>query len=297
MKKNYRFSIVFSFLGLWITTLFPEDFELFLGFFLIFTFGMIHGSNDMLIVNKLTNLKKTSFIKTLATYLLVVSIAVLIFYWLPSIALILFVCFSAYHFGEQHWEESLESITNTSKRLYFFAYGLFVLFMVFYFNEASVKMIVNEISGMTLNQLYTEHVLITLGVFMLSFLAVMLRQKEIKLNTVITELFTLLVLVIIFKSSSLIWGFTIYFIIWHSIPSLLEQIRFAYGSLDRKNIINYTKAALPYWLVSLVGMTLLYFVFKDEKHFYSLFFAFIAAVTFPHSIVMLKMFTKKSKHF
>ncbi|MDA8591694.1 Brp/Blh family beta-carotene 15,15'-dioxygenase [Flavobacteriaceae bacterium] len=288
---------MFSFLGLWITTLFPEDFELFLGFFLIFTFGMIHGSNDMLIVNKLTNLKKTSFIKTLATYLLVVSIAVLIFYWLPSIALILFVCFSAYHFGEQHWEESLESITNTSKRLYFFAYGLFVLFMVFYFNEASVKMIVNEISGMTLNQLYTEHVLITLGVFMLSFLAVMLRQKEIKLNTVTKELFTLLVLVIIFKSSSLIWGFTIYFIIWHSIPSLLEQIRFAYGSLDRKNIINYTKAALPYWLVSLVGMTLLFFVFKDEKHFYSLFFAFIAAVTFPHSIVMLKMFTKKSKHF
>ena len=297
MKKNYRFSIVFSFLGLWITTLFPEDFELFLGFFLIFTFGMIHGSNDMLIVNKLTNLKKTSFIKTLAIYLIVVSTAVLIFYWLPGVALILFVCFSAYHFGEQHWEESLESITNTSKRLYFFAYGLFVLFMVFYFNEASVKMIVNEISGMTLNQLYTEHVLITLGVFMLSFLAVMLRQKEIKLNTVITELFTLLVLVIIFKSSSLIWGFTIYFIIWHSIPSLLEQIRFAYGSLDRKNIINYTKAALTYWLVSLVGMTLLYFVFKDEKHFYSLFFAFIAAVTFPHSIVMLKMFTKKSKHF
>jgi Brp/Blh family beta-carotene 15,15'-monooxygenase len=288
---------VFSFLGLWITTLFPEDFELFLGFFLIFTFGMIHGSNDMLIVNKLTNLKKTSFIKTLAIYLIVVSTAVLIFYWLPGVALILFVCFSAYHFGEQHWEESLESITNTSKRLYFFAYGLFVLFMVFYFNEASVKMIVNEISGMTLNQLYTEHVLITLGVFMLSFLAVMLRQKEIKLNTVIAELFTLLVLVIIFKSSSLIWGFTIYFIIWHSIPSLLEQIRFAYGSLERKNIINYTKAALPYWLVSLVGMTLLYFVFKDEKHFYSLFFAFIAAVTFPHSIVMLKMFTKKSKHF
>jgi Brp/Blh family beta-carotene 15,15'-monooxygenase len=284
---------VFSFLGLWITTLFPEDFELFLGFFLIFTFGMIHGSNDMLIVNKLTNLKKTSFIKTLATYLLVVSIAVLIFYWLPSIALILFVCFSAYHFGEQHWEESLESITNTSKRLYFFAYGLFVLFMVFYFNEASVKMIVNEISGMTLNQLYTEHVLITLGVFMLSFLAVILRQKEIKLNTVITELFTLLVLVIIFKSSSLIWGFTIYFIIWHSIPSLLEQIRFAYGSLDRKNIINYTKAALPYWVISLVGMTLLYYLFKDEKHFYSLFFAFIAAVTFPHSFVMLKMFGSK----
>lgn len=296
MKKNYRFSIVFSFLGLWITTLFPEDFELFLGFFLIFTFGMIHGSNDILIVNKLLNQSHSNFIKILATYLLVVSGAVLIFYWHPSIALILFVCFSSYHFGEQHWEESLASIQDISKKLYFFAYGLFVLYMVFYFNEASVKMIVNEISGMTIGQLYTKQVLITLGVFMLSFFVVMLRQKKIKLHTVTKELFTLFVLIIIFKSSSLIWGFTIYFIIWHSIPSLLEQIQFAYGTLDRKHIIDYTKAALPYWLISLVGMTLLYFVFKDEKHFYSLFFAFIAAVTFPHSIVMLKMFTKKSKH-
>ncbi len=296
MKKNYRFSIVFSFLGLWITSLFPEDFELFLGFFLIFTFGMIHGSNDILIVNKLLNKPRLNLFRIIATYLLVVSVAVLIFYWQPSIALTLFVCFSAYHFGEQHWEENLALIQNTSKKLYFFAYGLFVLYLVFYFNDESVKMIVNEISGVTLNQLYAEHVLITLGIFLLSFLAVLLRQKEIKLNTVITELFTLLVLITIFKSSSLIWGFTIYFIIWHSIPSLLEQIRFAYGSLERKHIIGYTKAALPYWLISLVGMTLLYFAFKDEKHFYSLFFAFIAAVTFPHSIVMLKMFTKKSKH-
>jgi len=293
MKKNYRFSIVFSFLGLWITTLFPEDFELFLGFFLIFTFGMIHGSNDILIVNKLLNKSESNFIKILSTYLLVVSCAVLIFYLLPGIALLLFVCFSAYHFGEQHWEENLMSIQNISKRFYFYAYGLFVLYMVFYFNDASVKMIVNEISGVSINQLYTKQILIILGVFMLSFLAVLLKQNEIKLSTVMKELFTLLVLVVIFKSSSLIWGFTIYFIIWHSIPSLLEQIRFAYGTLDRKHIIEYTKAALPYWLISLLGMTLLYFVFKDEKHFYSLFFAFIAAVTFPHSVVMLKMFTKK----
>ena len=55
MKIIYRFSIVSSFLGLWITTLFPEDFELILGFFLIFTFGMIHGSNDILIINSFTN--------------------------------------------------------------------------------------------------------------------------------------------------------------------------------------------------------------------------------------------------
>jgi hypothetical protein len=46
-------------------------------------------------------------------------------------------------------------------------------------------------------------------------------------------------------------------------------------------------------LVSLVGIAVLFLIFKDEKHFHSLFFAFIAAVTFPHAIVMLTMFSKK----
>ena len=53
MNNIFKFSIVTSFLGLWITTHVPENFELALGFILIFTFGMIHGSNDLLIMNKI----------------------------------------------------------------------------------------------------------------------------------------------------------------------------------------------------------------------------------------------------
>ena len=142
MKKIYRFSIVSSFLGLWITTLFPEDFELVLGFFLIFTFGMIHGSNDILIINTLTKKSNFHFLKILLTYLLVVIGAVLIFYWMPILALILFICFSAYHFGEQHWQENLTTIKKFPKRLYYYCYGLFILFMVFFFNDEQVKMII-----------------------------------------------------------------------------------------------------------------------------------------------------------
>lgn len=112
--------------------------------------------------------------------------------------------------------------------------------------------------------------------------------------SVLRELGLLLILGIVFKASSLIWGFTIYFILWHSIPSLLDQITFIFGDLEKKSIFKYAIAALPYWLISLIGISVLFLIFKNEKHFYSLFFAFIAAVTFPHAIVMLKMFTKKS---
>ena len=119
-------------------------------------------------------------------------------------------------------------------------------------------------------------------------------KKKIEINAVGRELFSILILSIIFKSSTLIWGFSIYFILWHSLPSLIDQITFIYGDLKKKSITKYTKDALPYWIVSLIGMLVLFIIFKEEKHFHTLFFAFIAAVTFPHALVMLSMFAKKS---
>ena len=80
----------------------------------------------------------------------------------------------------------------------------------------------------------------------------------------------------------------------YSDASLIEQISYIYGDVKTTSALNYGKAALPYWIISLIGMVILYAIFSSEKQFYSLFFAFIAAVTFPHAFVMLKMFSKKN---
>ena len=294
MRLIYRFSIVSSFIGLWITSLLPESFELILGFILIFTFGMIHGSNDLMIVNRLSNSNNSKFFSILLTYLFVVSSAILIFYLVPVLALSLFVLFSAYHFGEQHWEETLYGFNSFLKRIFFFCYGMLILFMIFNFNPEKVVEIIYEITSYSLLEIYSSEVIITLVAILLLLISYGLYNKSIKIPSILRELALLLVLGIIFKASSLIWGFTIYFILWHSIPSLLDQITFIFGDLEKKSIFKYAIAALPYWLISLIGITFLFLIFKNEKHFYSLFFAFIAAVTFPHAIVMLKMFTKKS---
>jgi Brp/Blh family beta-carotene 15,15'-monooxygenase len=93
-------------------------------------------------------------------------------------------------------------------------------------------------------------------------------------------------------SSSLIWGFTIYFIFWHSIPSLNDQIKFLYGDATISNFKKYLKTAFIYWLVSLIGIIVLYFYSKDMVIFDALFFSFLASITFPHFIVMIKMYEK-----
>ena len=293
MKIIYSFSIVSSFMGLWITSLLPEAFELFLGFILIFTFGMVHGSNDIMIVDKLSKKTNSTFFKILSTYLIVVSAAILIFYFIPVLALVLFILFSAYHFGEQHWEDVLSNLSLPLQKIFFFCYGLLILYLVFLFNVEAVIEIIYEITSLELNDIYASEVTQILFVILFLITGKAVYKKQIAIKSVLRELFSLLVFAIIFNSSSLIWGFTIYFIFWHSIPSLLDQIRFIYGDLKKSSVLKYIKAALPYWLVSLVGIAVLFLIFKDEKHFHSLFFAFIAAVTFPHAIVMLTMFSKK----
>ena len=296
MNNIFKFSIVTSFLGLWIATHIPEKFELILGFILIFSFGMIHGSNDLLIINKILEKSKYySKFNILVAYLMIVSLAILIFYMAPILALSMFVIFSAYHFGEQHWEKSFIKSNNSLKSIFYFCYGMLILQLLFTFNDIGVKFIVKEISGYQIANLNSFPIIIILGSLVLIMTAIELHFKRISSEIALTELFSLLILTIIFNSSSLIWGFTIYFILWHSVPSLAEQIKFVYGEFKLKTTLKYCKSAAPYWIVSLIGMVILYFMFNNEKHFYSLFFAFIAAVTFPHAFVMVKMFSKK-KH-
>jgi Brp/Blh family beta-carotene 15,15'-monooxygenase len=112
-------------------------------------------------------------------------------------------------------------------------------------------------------------------------------------ESIFIELFYLLVFAILFKVSSLIWGFALYFIFWHSIPSILDQMLFLYGHTSGNAFKRYFKSAAVYWFVSLVGITVIYFIFRDLKLFDALFFSFLASITFPHVLVIEKMFRKE----
>ena len=185
-------------------------------------------------------------------------------------------------------------MNNNLKNIFFFCYGLLILYLVFFFNQSGVIDIIYEITGIELFTIYCNEIITSVFLILSTILIYACYSKSLNIKSILKEIFSIIILAVIFNSSSLIWGFSIYFILWHSIPSLLDQISFIYGDLKKINIIRYIKNAFPYWLVSIIGIIILFYIFKDEKHFYSLFFAFIAAVTFPHAIVMMSMFTKKS---
>jgi len=96
----------------------------------------------------------------------------------------------------------------------------------------------------------------------------------------------------LFAISDVVWGFASYFVLWHSLPSLKDQVNSLYGTFNFKNFLSYFKKAFPYWLASIIGMLVVVWLFKDSKNFLSLLFAFIAAITFPHVFIMRKLFDK-----
>lgn len=294
MTKIYNFSIVLSFAGLWIASLFSNQVEVILGFILIFSFGILHGSNDILLINSISNSSLNyPFLKVLGLYLLTVSLAIVLFYFFPMLALLLFIIFSAFHFGEQHWSNRQFSVPKIIENGFYFVYGLLILQILFILNIEAVIEVVKSISEYTIKEVYIIYSFIcNVILFILFVLFLLINSKTFK-ATIILELFYLLIFSIIFKISSLIWGFTIYFILWHSIPSLYEQVTFIYSDFNIKNMFKYFKKAAPYWLISLLGITIVYLIFKDETMFYAIFFSFIAAVTFPHALVINKMFKNK----
>ena len=297
MSKITNFSIVASFLGLWINSFFGESVQIFIGFVLIFSFGILHGANDLLLIDKTqSKISTNSFYKILLYYVLVVGSGVLLFYFLPALALLLFILVSGYHFGEQHWQSDFVDNHKKLTLLFQLSYGLLILSMLFIFHVAEVQKIISEISRTAIpSESIVIFFYISLGSFLLISLFKYFKTEEFK-KRIVQELLFLFVFAIIFKTSSLIWGFAIYFILWHSIPSMFDQITFLYGSVSFENFKKYFKSAFFYWIVSLIGILILFLIFREDYFFNALFFSFLAAITFPHVWVIINMFkTKKTE--
>ena len=292
--KYSNFAIVASFFGLWLDSSFSKNTQLIFGFILILSFGIIHGANDLLLINYINkNNKPLSYLKLLFYYLIIVGLGGILFWIIPWFGLLLFILVSGYHFGEQQWQ-NLE--TGVVFKLFEFTYGLFILLLLFIFHVEEVQNVIFNIASISISENYFSVGLLITSFFLVILGIYFVRINETFKNKWFLETFYLLVFTIIFKVSSLIWGFAIYFIIWHSIPSIINQISYLNGSFNWKNFVVYIQNAFIYWIVSLIGIVILYYLFRDVKLFNAIFFSFLAAITFPHVAVLFLVFKKNKKN-
>lgn len=253
----------------------------------ILTIGILHGANDLLIINRFTTgAAKHSFGYYFLLYIGVVFLVALMFYLVPAFGLGFFILFSGYHFGEQHWENKALASTHP---LLLTLYGLVVFFLLFTLNYKAVYPVIEAISGYTLSYDYFFWPLVVMS---LTVLIWMLSTKQ--RIYLFQELFLFSVLALLFYSGELLLSFGYYFVFWHSIPSLRSQVKYLYNTQQSSGFKTYFKKGVPYWILALAGL-IFFFTFTNLNADYilPLFFIFLGAITFPHAVVMGLMFKDK----
>ena len=286
--RNYEnFMLFFTFFLFWVSIQFGEVVEDFIAYIMVISVGILHGANDLLILST-KDQKDKKLIKNLFIYIGIIMLCVVIYLFSSFVAIILFVVLSAYHFGEEHLSHKI-NVNFVFNAVYFLSYGLFIFALLFYQSMSDVDVIMTELTGRTFSKIQIEITLIVSAIFLSTGSVYLILTKRNDSMLFLREFLYLVLLFLVFNTSSLILGFAIYFILWHSIPSIIHQIEFISGSLNKRNVIAYVKKALIYWVISIAGLLVLYQLLPEIKLLATVVFVILFAVTAPHTWVMHKM--------
>ena len=270
-----------------------EVYQNILGFILILSVGLIHGANDLLIIKNFSiKESNNSQISYFFYYLSIVFLGLIFFYILPSVALLTFVIVSIYHFGEQHWEVTLANtrISRFKKIFLIIFHGLIFFIIVFMNNIISVNEVLNSFN---IPPLYYSYLIITLSSSLIIYVLFLIYLNELR-EYFINEIIFLILFFLLTINSTLIYGFAIYFIFFHSLLSIKDQVKFIYGNDKSESIKKYITSSLPYFILALTSLLIFYLVVDlQEINLLPIIFTFLAAITFPHVIVIEKMYRHK----
>jgi len=279
--------LFFTFFLFWVSIQFGEVVEDFIAYIMVISVGILHGANDLLILST-KDQKDKKLIKNLLIYIGIILLCVVIYLLSSFLAIVLFVVLSAYHFGEEHLSHKI-NVNFGFNAIYFLSYGLFIFALLFYQSLSDVDVIMTELTGRTFSKTQIEITLITSAIFLGAGTVFLILTKRNESVLFLREFLYLVLLFFVFNTSSLILGFAIYFILWHSIPSIIHQIEFISGNLNKKNVISYVKKALIYWIISIAGLLFLYQLLPEIKLLATVIFVILFAVTAPHTWVMHRM--------
>ncbi len=290
MSKIIIFRIAVATFFIILSCLFSVNYQDMVGFSLILSVGLIHGANDLLIIKRNTS-SDTNFsqFKSFIKYFGIVLAGLIFFYFFPSFALISFILVSIYHFGEQHIEAIPldKNLKNSRRYISIISHGI-LLFTIIFMNNT--KVVVDVFSSFNIVFLNYNFLIIILIITSILYASILIIKKDLQ-PFLISEILFFGLFYFLSITSSLILCFSVYFIFFHSILSIKDQVKYIYGSNNSKSLKRYIKNSLPYFILALIFLILFYiYTDIDNNNLLPIIFTFLAAITFPHVLVIEKMY-------
>ena len=299
MQLRLRVLLLFiGFLLIGINQIHPINFSNQVNLLLVvlFVLGIPHGALDFFIDKKIQNKQGIHHsLVFFGKYFSNMAIYALIWYYLPTIAILIFIGLTAYHFGEIDWIGKAE---NKWHQLMYFMLGLsWILFLLSknIHSAIDIFMLLGQ-SKIQADKFYqiaktifpiTQASLIIIHI-LLFFSWKFFFTKPINFFYAVIQIGCLNIINLALP----LWlCFAFYFGIWHSILSF-DKIRQEFGIKNSiKGWANLLMMALPYSMMAWIGIGLfIKFALQtiDMTHFLPLLFIGIAILALPH----LQVFTK-----
>lgn len=283
LKKLYLFPLLATFLVVMLASLFSGPSEWIMALILISSVGLLHGANDLQIISKLKRAQGLSKKRALLSYLLVILGVLVVFSFNRALALSFFVLISAFHFGQQHLSK-LISGTILVRYVLYTLYGGAVFGLLFYTHPLESATAIAEISNVFLSE---ADFLLFSRITFISWLVVFVSTNYSKIGMMFVEVALLLLLTALFYQVNLVLAFALYFVFWHAIPSLSDQFYLLFGTTSFRSVTTYMRQSAVFWVLSVIGLAAVFsLVYFENKTPLPLLVYFLAAITFPHVIVM-----------
>ncbi len=276
-------------------------YEIVLALALILGLGIPHGGSDHLLYNLSKENKLSAAINWPFMFQYLGTILFYAVLWLiaPSFSLLLFIAISGYHFGETQFF----SFINRYKFGYVLAltWGLLILQLVLANHSLEVVDLLSSILSIEILRYWQSNsLMITYGLLAFTGLGILaLSILEKNLMVLLKQALELFALFLIFKWTSLLLGFAIFFAFWHSRDAILIQIRNINKAAKAFSMKDFIKTTAPFTALSIVGIAMIvaalyYYDFGISP--IVIFFILISLLTLPHIIVILEFYRKTASN-
>ena len=260
--------------------------------FFIMLVGIPHGSLDHLLLPT-QNFK--SKLKFYIFYLGLILLNLIVWSFSHILGLLVFFFISSYHFGEsQLYRFNLKN--NLITHFTYFFWGCSVILSFLYYN-------IDEFVTLSNSYVDTQNLLINVnlnlfsylfffcnGITLMLFLSFIYRLK-MKVSDILSEVFFLFVIHLSSFLFPLLICFTLFFIVLHSLPSLVNQYKYFQTTKNNFALRDFIYLMAPYSLVSIFFILFISFCSYIEIINYSIpliSIILISVITLPHSFIILK---------
>jgi Brp/Blh family beta-carotene 15,15'-monooxygenase len=262
--------------------------------------GIPHGATDYVISRHLKGSiwGSRKLIRFLFRYLLIMALYAMVWWASPVIGLLIFLGISVLHFGQSNWNY-LTFHSSFERQFTYYLWGALVLFFPIIWHFETALPIIESLTGawnMAPGAELQVLLCTVLTVANAGWIIYLYLSGQLQLQQVRDEAINLAVLLWAFTQLPLLLGFAVYFVAWHSLSSILDQIRFYNEQSEKKyDWRAYLRDVWPFSLLAIgtVSGWLAWRYTQQAGIDWGGLFIFISVVTLPHMILIDRLYAEE----